>query len=559
MTMGALIVLAASTVLDSSLAAQTSNSQGAVAYAYAFPKARFDDQNPNVERLTRGVQMTRDDRSPTRAFAAPTQMLVDPKNPRIIVAATANLRTRVCHLLRSEDAGRTWRILDATPGPRDYPYCTQSEPGISQATVAWGRDGVLYSGLLGYGDGEGPRGMGVSTRTSVVLARSTNLGNSWSTTLVMDNRRAPDPAPSADSVTGLAVDTSGAHDVVYVGYSLTYQNLPADSPLNDHPVVVSVSSDGGKTFAPRKNLNDFAHLTEKIDGTDYPLIMTSTFGRPFLVAHDGVVMAVSGPTTPFNRTPPGGSYFAWPYQHALPYLLARSTDKGQTWSVSKLSPPVFPGVGHQTGMGWTPRGGRKGTFVLAYAATPGTADTSGPVDIVVQRSSDGGKTWSDPLAIDDADPANPSTGFYPMLSVAPDGRVDVVWQDNRDVTDFHFNVRYTYSGDGGRSWAQNVMVNDRPLNFNLGVSFNSDVRQPPGVASANEYAVFGWADTRLGNDVTQTQDDFSTIAQFKPIPRTTSIIPVLAAVFGGLVTAGVVLFLMQFLQWRRRARATAAT
>jgi hypothetical protein len=102
-----------------------------------------------------------------------------------------------------------------------------------------------------------------------------------------------------------------------------------------------------------------------------------------------------------------------------------------------------------------------------------------------------------------------------------------------------------------------VKVNDRPLNFNLGVSFNSDVRQPPGVASANEYAVFGWADTRLGNDVTQTQDDFSTIAQFKPIPRKSSILPVLVAVFGGLVAAGVVLFVLQFLQWRRRARGTA--
>jgi hypothetical protein len=144
-----------------------------------------------------------------------------------------------------------------------------------------------------------------------------------------------------------------------------------------------------------------------------------------------------------------------------------------------------------------------------------------------------------------------------MLSTAPNGRVDVVWQDNRDATDFHFNVRYTYSTDGGRSWAPNIQVNDRPLDFNLGVSFNSDVRQPPGVASADEYAIFGWADTRLGNEVTQTQDDFSTIAQFKPIPRETSVAPVWAAAFGGLLLAGLVLFIMQFVQLRRRAGATA--
>jgi hypothetical protein len=555
MPITAILILAASTVLAPSVAAQERGSQSS--FTYAFPKVRFRDQGVKVERVTRGAHMTRDDRSPARAFAAPTEMLVHPTNPKIILAATANLRTRVCHLLRSQDAGRTWKILDAVPGPKDYPYCTHNDPAISQGTIAWGSDGVLYYGLLGYGEGEGPRGMGVSVRVSVALARSTDLGDSWSSTVVMDTRRRPEPAPSAGSVTGLAVDTSGDDDVVYVGYSLSYQNVPADSPLNDDPVVVSVSNDGGKTFAEGKNLNGFSKLRHEIEGNEYPLIMTATFGRPFLVAHDGVVMAVSGPNTPFDRSPPGSSYFAWPYRHALPYLLARSTDKGQTWSMSKLSPPVFAGVGHQTGMGWTPDGGAKGTFVFAYAATPATADSSGTVDMVVQRSTDEGQTWTEPLAIDDDHPVDRYTSFYPMLSVAPNGRVDVVWQDNRDLTDFHFNVRYTYSTDGGRTWAENIKVNDRPLNFNLGVSFNSDVRQPPGVASANEYAVFGWADTRFGNELTQTQDNFSTIAQFKPVPRESSVIPILAAAFGGLLAAGAVLFVMQLLHWRRRAQAAS--
>lgn len=94
--------------------------------------------------------------------------------------------------------------------------------------------------------------------------------------------------------------------------------------------------------------------------------------------------------------------------------------------MSKLSPPVFASLGHQTGMGWTPRGGANGTFVFAYAATPATAETSGTVDIVVQRSTDEGQTWTEPLAIDDDDPADRYTGFYPMLSVAPNGRIDAV-------------------------------------------------------------------------------------------------------------------------------------
>jgi len=91
---------------------------------------------------------------------------------------------------------------------------------------------------------------------------------------------------------------------------------------------------------------------------------------------------------------------------------------------------------------------------------------------------------------------------------------------DRDTTDFHFNVRYSYSTDGGLTWARNVKVSDTPVNFNYGVSFNSDIRQPNGVASTNQYAMVGWADTRKADDVTQTQDTYAAAVQFSPLPAT---------------------------------------
>jgi hypothetical protein len=143
--------------------------------------------------------------------------------------------------------------------------------------------------------------------------------------------------------------------------------------------------------------------------------------------------------------------------------------------------------------------------------------------------------------------------------VAPNGRVDVVWQDTRGQSDYRVMVRYSYSADGGATWAHNMEVNDQPVNFNLGISFNSDLRQPPGVASANQYAAFGWADTRLGDELTQTQDNFSVVAQFASIPaRTSTVLPVVAAVFGGLVAAGAVLLLALTLRRRRKGAVRPA-
>lgn len=517
---------------------------------HAFGHATFAEQDVGIERLTDGVQMTKEALAPVRAFTGPTSMLADPADPRVIVAATADLRSRVCHLVRSTDAGRTWQILDALPSPREYPFCTSGIAGVAQATIAWGRDGTLYYGLLGYGPGEGAR----EGHESIVLAKSTDRGDTWSTTMVVDNRGKSGPeAPSASGVTGLAVDTSGSEDVVYVGFSQSYDDAPDDSPLNNTPVVVAVSTDGGASFAEPVNINDFSDVTHPIAGTSYPLLMTSSFGRPFLAVHDGVLLAVADARTPFDNEPPGDSYYA------MPLLVARSTDQGRTWSVTKLSPPIFTGTGAQTGMGWTPEGGPEGTFVAAYAATPETAQSSGTADIVVQRSTDEGKTWSEPVAIDDDDPADLYTSFYPQLAVAPNGRVDVVWQDNREQTDYHFQVRYTYSTDGGDTWADNVQVSDQAVNFNLGVSFNSDIRQPPGVASADEYAAFGWADPRLGDQVTQTQDNFGAVAQFSPVPTGSPVLRIVAAIFAGLAVAGIILLAARFMRRRRQESAPSGT
>ena len=522
----------------------------AASAATSFNPATFATQSVKPERLTAAVQMTKDEAAPARAFTGPTSMLVSPDNPRIVVAATADLRTRVCQLLVSADAGHTWHFSKALPAPSTHPNCTNGSAGVAEASIAWGRNGTLYYAMNGFGPNEGTYAEG---HTSMVLARTTDLGKTWRTTLVENNRGKPAPAP-ADFGATVAVDTSGPKDVVYVGFGQFYPDAPQNSPLNNGPVDVAVSTDGGVTFGAPVNISDSSHLTATIAGKSYPLLMEAYFGAPLLVAHDGVVLVVSGSEAPFDNHPPGDSNFDARFAYPMPQLAARSTDNGRTWAVATMGPPVFAGVGSQTGLGWSSKGGTKGTFVAAYAGSPDGATTSGVTNIVVQRSTDGGVTWTDPVALEDDPSAAQSTSFYPQLGVAPNGRIDVVWQDTRGQSDYRVNVRYSYSTDGGKTWSHNMEISDQPVNFNLGVSFNSDLRQPPGVASANQYAAFGWADTRLANDLTQTQDNFGAVAQFSAVPATSSTVwPRVAAVAAGLVLAGAVMFVAVLLRRRRPA------
>ena len=512
----------------------------------AFPKATFGAQGDTVQRLTTGVHMTHEDTSPTRGFSGPTSMAVDPDNPRVIVVASANLRTRLCHLLVSTDAGATWNQSKERPALEAYPYCTNTTAGVPQASVAWGSGGTLYYASQAYGNGEGGR----EGKTSMVLSRTTDLGATWTTTLVNDARSQPDPKPENTGGFGLAVDRSGAEDTVYVSYDRDWSaTAPDGHPLeNKEEVVVSVSTDGGASFGQPVNLNDHSRLTMTVAGQSYPLHFQTAFGRPFLVAHDGVVLAVGDSGPPADNEPPDDVYDGI-FGESDPMLVARSTDRGRTWTVSELSKPIYGAAGSHTGMGWTPEGGPDGTFVLAYSATPGDTPSASRADIVVQRSTDNGVTWTDPVAINDDNPRDQYTNFYPQLDVAPNGRVDVIWQDNREQTDYLVEVRYTYSTDGGATWAPNMGVTDQKIDFYPGISFNSDIRQPPGVASTNAFAAIAWADSRFAEAETQTQDNFGVVAQFSPLPaeentgwRTA------AAVLGGLVLAGIILLGIQLMR-----------
>ncbi len=77
------------------------------------------------------------------------------------------------------------------------------------------------------------------------------------------------------------------------------------------------------------------------------------------------------------------------------------------------------------------------------------------------RSTNGGLTFSAPLRIND-DPINHNKWhWFGTLSVAPNGRIDSVWLDTRNAANnTDSQLFYSYSFDGGTTWAPNVAVSN---------------------------------------------------------------------------------------------------
>lgn len=83
-----------------------------------------------------------------------------------------------------------------------------------------------------------------------------------------------------------------------------------------------------------------------------------------------------------------------------------------------------------------------------------------PGDVMFARSTDGGLTWSLPLRVND-DPGTDAYQWFGTMSVAPDGRIDVIWLDTRDNPgSVNSALYYSFSLDEGLTWTQNEKLSD---------------------------------------------------------------------------------------------------
>ncbi len=103
-------------------------------------------------------------------------------------------------------------------------------------------------------------------------------------------------------------------------------------------------------------------------------------------------------------------------------------------------------------------------YVLCSVDPPG----DDPLDVHFVRSTNGGVTWSSPVRVNDDPVGTNAWQWFGTMSVAPTGRIDVIWNDTRnDPGGYDTELYYSFSIDAGMTWSTNVALSP-PFDPHLG-------------------------------------------------------------------------------------------
>ncbi len=171
------------------------------------------------------------------------------------------------------------------------------------------------------------------------------------------------------------------------------------------------------------------------------------------------------------------------------FVVSRSSNAGDPNVVPKFDQSRFlalggslprsfgPNPGGLLGQVWIDAdhsdGPTRGNIYILSSITPFAGDD--PADVMFIRSEDGGSTWSAPVRVNDDVPGNGAFQWFGTMSVAPNGRIDVFWNDTRhDPTVTFSEVYYSSSVDGGKTWSTNQVVSP-PFNHFLGYPIQNKI------------------------------------------------------------------------------------
>lgn len=139
--------------------------------------------------------------------------------------------------------------------------------------------------------------------------------------------------------------------------------------------------------------------------------------------------------------------------------------------------------------------GHGNVYVLASVIRDSNTD---PADVMFARSTDGGQTWDSPVRIND-DEFVIDHQWFGTMSVAPNGRIDVVWLDTRNSpgNSVVSQLYYAYSLDQGENWSANFELSEQ-FDPHIGWPNQDKMGDYFDMRSDEESAHLAWAGTFNG-------------------------------------------------------------
>lgn len=341
------------------------------------------------------------------------------------------------YFAKSTDGGRTFgpnkRVND------DRTSEVQYKPSI----------GVDESGTIYVAWRDGRKG-----NADIFFARSTDGGKTFSKNVQLNDDRGA--AYQGNPTMGV-----NAHGVVAVAWS--------DARNEKDDIYITVSRDQGRTFSKNRRVND----DPDAPAHSHPAVAVDQSGTVFAAWED------------FRR---GNSDI----------YIARSDDGGKTFGPNRrvnddegeapqISPSLVTGPAGEVYVAWGDFRNSPVTLGPPHSATGEEQrwdeSRSGNADIYFARSSDGGKTFSANIRLNDD--TGTAAQAFPSLSVSSGGVVAAAWEDFRNGNS---DIYLTKSADGGGSFTPNLRVNDD--------TGRADQTHPSLVLDSNASAFLIWTDAR---------------------------------------------------------------